>query len=212
MPKRPRSHWGDDERGARHREQRQLEQLGDAAPVRADDEITSPYELICREPSGPEAELAAQIAARLDIDPKSPLAEQLAKVTLRANEVKAEGLRARRESANQLLEVAGTKGPPIDRLDKLERKVRVLWAALGVAGTLAGGSAATVAKGLYQRGSEDGALQIRIDHLERDNERLRIEIRDLSRAHRRRTNGSAIPTTPSFGLVLPPPLAQEIPL
>lgn len=207
-PKRAPSIMGDEARaniGRAHRK-KPTPLPFDAVPEPSDpDEVTSPVALLLRELTDDEQQQRDELCETQRISPQSPATvEQLLKVAAGLAAVKKQEKRDRRESANQALEVLGKKGPPIERLDALERKMRLVWALLGAAGTAAAGSIVTVGKGLYERGADEGALKIRLEHHERDAERLRVELRDLrdrlddNRAGRRRptSDSTAQPSWP----------------
>lgn len=186
-PRRP-TYWGDEERaqvGAPHRRPTPLP--FDAVPEPRDpDEVTSPVELLLREPTDEDREYARELDEKLtgrSLQSPATYADLL-KVAAALATVKKDSKRERRESANQTLQVAASKLPPLERLDTIERKVRVMWALLGAALTAAAGSAITVGKGLYERGASEGAQQYRMERLEKDVERLERELR----MERRRTD------------------------
>jgi hypothetical protein len=153
----------------------------DGTPLESSDEITSPVDLLAREPTDDETEMCRELVAKTSyISPQSPATiSDFIKVVKRLNDVKTEERRARRDSANRDLELAGAKGPPLERLSAIEHKMRIVWALLVAIGTAAAGSIVTVAKGLYERGEGEGAQKIRLEHFERDNERLRVELKEL---------------------------------
>jgi hypothetical protein len=163
----------------------------DGIPDAERDEITSPVDLLARELTDAERELCDKIGEARHISPQSPATiSDLIKV-LGHNE--RADKRARRDSANRDMEIAGSKGPPLERLEKVEGRMRIVWALLCAIGTAATGSAVTVAKGLYEKGADEGALKIKLEHLERDAERLRLELKEVreraDRAARRNGNG-----------------------
>jgi hypothetical protein len=167
----------------------------DGTPEPTDpDAVTSPVDLLARELNEHEQEMCNRLGAARHISPQSPATiSDLIKVIARVNDVKVEDRRSRRGSADRALEVLGEKGPPLERLAKVEGRMRIVWAVLITAATLATGSAVTVAKGLYEKGADEGALKIKLEHIERDAERLRIELKEVrERADRaaRRNGGN----------------------
>lgn len=194
----------------------------DSAPREEQREITSPVELLCAligdDELEAELEEARAVAERRGVDIQSPLTIQDGvRIIRRQSRQKRDSdqiLDATRSKANQILEVAGTKTPSLDRLAAVEaelgavrHKLKVAWIVISFVATAAGGSIVTVAKGLYGRGFDEGALKLQIQTLERDIERNRIEIRDLRR-YRPRVDG-ALPTPPpkSLGAIKPSFLA-----
>lgn len=153
----------------------------DAVPVLTDpDEVTSPVELLLRELTEEERqyrrELDEKLGAHTSIEAPATHGDLL-KLAMAFASLKKEDRRARRKSADHTLEVLGEKGPPIERLSAVERKMRVVWALLAAAGTAAAGSLITVAKGLYERGADDGAARVRLERIEKDVERLERDVR-----------------------------------
>ncbi len=75
----------------------------------------------------------------------------------------------------------------------LKQRVKLIWAGLALTLSAAVGSLVTVAKGLYERGADDGAREIRLQHMEREHDRIREELRDMERRERRRSQSERQP-------------------
>ena len=98
---------------------------------------------------------------------------------------------------------------------KQQTQVRVIWGLLVAIGTASGGSLIAVAKGLYEKGADEGALKIRLEHFERDLERNRLELRDLRDRIDDRNNGRngrrRFDSQPDRAGFLTPPLPAPAP-
>lgn len=202
----PKGFESDDERASKPRPRtlseregvpdRTLEVDSDGTPIATDPETTDPFDIVLRDPTEREAELATVIAGVIGVPSESPLAAAIAKAFVRVGDVKEDGAKVRKAAdtaADGAMAVAAAKTPSLERLAAVERQIKTARWAIGVVATAALGSALTVAKGLYERGADDGALRQRIEHQDRDIDRLRLEIRDLRRERR---GSSSAPSQP----------------
>lgn len=179
----------------------------EAAPAEPyPDEDTSPFELLCDALADDEIIDVQKICDELGVDPESPATiKQVFKLARRQNRKSGAIRAAANRAANSAVKVAGAKTPPLDRLAAMERKVKVLWWVLSVAITLVTANIVAVAKSLYGRGFDEGALMLRLEHQERDLERMRLEIRDFERAYRRRSQ----PSSSAAPAAMPNPVASK---
>jgi hypothetical protein len=160
-----------------------LDRDSDGTPAAAaDEENTNPIELLCAAPTPDVRELAEQLAAALHRDRTSPATiEQLAALYLHDRKVRERTRDAAHHAADAAAELAAAKVPAVERLAALERDAKFAKKVIAAALTLALGSAGATVKNLYARGVDEGAYRTRIEHLERDSEQLRLELRDLRR-------------------------------
>ena len=159
---RARSQWDDDRRanvGKKHRTaphgipvvtQDQIDELEQAVgvPEFAGEENTKPIEL---------------------------MSDEGAFLNERINRVNERIRRNRTKSSNEVLDALG-KRPPNERITAIETRLKIIIAILAAIGSVAIGAAITVAKGLYERGQEDGALHVRVENLERGVAELQREL------------------------------------
>lgn len=156
----------------------------DGVPAHAGEEDTSPIELLCE--AIVEDDETREIAERLGIghDLESPATvRQLLAAIRRQSKVRA----AARRIGDSAARIADAKTAPIDRLEAVEKQLKIARWVIGVAITAAIGSLGAVANGLRSSGFEEGTLRHQIQTIERDVERNRDEVRDLARRFDRRS-------------------------
>lgn len=133
------------------------------------DHVTSPIDLLSRELTATQHELARD----LGIDLEAPVSfAQFVKLIERVNDVKKEERKGHREQSNRLLTAMG-KRPPAEEMQRLRVKVNIMWALLLMALIAAGSSLVTVAKYLKDSGKEELQRQQLIDHDADHEKRLR---------------------------------------
>lgn len=131
--------------------------------------ITSPVELLSRELTNSQEELARDLGFDLD----APVSfAQFVKLLERVNDVKREERRSHREQSNRLLKAMGSK-PPTEEIRSLRIKVNIMWALLLLAVVAAGSSLLSTAKWLKQSGREEAERQQLIDSTSDHEKRLR---------------------------------------
>jgi len=98
-----------------------------------------------------------------------------------------EAARRHLELANWIAQVAGER-PPAERIADVEisnatlrGRVKVMWVAMSIVGTLALGSLGAGFKLLYDAGVEKGATTQRLEDLEREIRGIQSDVRELTR-------------------------------
>lgn len=153
--------------------------------LRADD-ITSPVDLFRRDPNDRELAVLDELCKDEKVDPGTPATiADFVKLVTRVNELKLEERENNRKQSNRLIDAMGTRTPAavIEDFEKqfksMRWKVNVMWAALVVVLTAAGGSTVAVAKWLRESGRTEFQDKMLIDHDVEHERRIRL-IEDLS--------------------------------
>lgn len=139
--------------------------IGGVVQERLDDYVTKPHDI---------PDIGDVVLDRYNSDPAYRA------LWNRVDSARKDQRRSRTESANQITEAMG-KRPPNERLTQAETRIKILWAIVAAIGTLAAGSAVTVAKGLYERGETDGQHEIRLQNVEHATDQLNHRLEQFER-------------------------------